>query len=399
MPSDGNAMKELDVQQLRRETPACNELVHFNNAGAALMPRVVVDAVIDHLRHEERLGGYEAEKRAAETLASFYTELAGLLNAGSDEIAYVENATRAWDMAFYGLRLGPGDRVITHAPAEYVSNFLGLRQQAARRGFEVDLAPSDVDGSVDVSALEAMVTPRTRAILLTHATTAGGMVNPAAAVGQVARRHGLIYMLDACQSVGQMQIDVQAIGCDVLSGTGRKYLRGPRGTGFLYVRRERMIEIEPAFVDLKSAALDGETGLRLAPDAKRYETWESNVAGRIGLATAVRYARAIGLDRIEARVRALAETLRAELTLLPGVTVHDRGRVKSGLVTFRVEGETPAETMARMARQGINIWISSMLTAPMDFGPRGIDSLSRASVHYYNTEDEIARLIKVLPRR
>jgi selenocysteine lyase/cysteine desulfurase len=363
------------------------------------MPRVVVDAVIDHLRHEERFGGYEAEKRAAETLASFYTELAGLLNAGSDEIAYVENATRAWDMAFYGLRLGPGDRVITHAPAEYVSNFLGLRQQAARRGFEIDLAPSDVDGSVDVSALEAMVTPRTRAILLTHATTAGGMVNPAAAVGQVARRHGLIYMLDACQSVGQMQIDVQAIGCDVLSGTGRKYLRGPRGTGFLYVRRERMIEIEPAFVDLKSAALDGETGLRLAPDAKRYETWESNVAGRIGLATAVRYARAIGLDRIEARVRALAETLRAELTLLPGVTVHDRGRVKSGLVTFRVEGETPAETMARMAGQGINIWISSMLTAPMDFGPRGIDSLSRASVHYYNTEDEIARLIKVLPRR
>lgn len=392
-------MSDFDVERLRQDTPACRDLVHFNNAGAALMPRPVVDAVVGHLRDEERFGGYEAEKRAAETLAAFYTEFAGLLNASPDEIAYVENATRAWDMAFYGLRLGPGDRVITHAPAEYVSNYLGLRQQAARRGFEVDLAPSDADGLVDVSALEAMITPQTRAILLTHATTAGGMVNPAAELGQVARRHGLIYMLDACQSVGQMQIDVQAIACDVLSGTGRKYLRGPRGTGFLYVRRDRMDEIEPAFVDLKSAALEGTTGIRLTPDARRYETWESNVAGRIGLVTAVRYARAIGLDRIEARVQALAGTLRAELARLPGVTVHDRGRVKSGLVTFRMEGETPAETMARMAEQRINIWISSMLTAPMDFGPRGIDNLSRASVHYYNTEDEIGRLIEALPRR
>ncbi|HEX9185331.1 MAG TPA: aminotransferase class V-fold PLP-dependent enzyme [Burkholderiales bacterium] len=392
-------MTDLDIARLREDTPACQRVVHFNNAGAALMPRPVADAVIDHLRNEERFGGYEAEKRAAETLTAFYGEFAGLLNAGPDEIAYVENATRAWDMAFYGLRLGRGDRLITHAPAEYVSNYLGLRQQAARRGFEVDLAPSDSDGLVDVSALDAMVTPQTRAILLTHATTAGGMVNPAAQVGEIARRHGLIYMLDACQSVGQIQIDVQAIGCDVLSGTGRKYLRGPRGTGFLYVRRGRMNEIEPAFVDLKSAVLDGTSGIRLAPDAKRYETWESNVAGRIGLVTAVRYARAIGLDRIEARVRALAETLRAALARLPGVTVHDRGRVKSGLVTFRIEGETPAETMARMAGQGINIWISSMLTAPMDFGPRGIDSLSRASVHYYNTEDEIGRLIEALPRR
>lgn len=390
-------MTVLDIEQLRRETPACRDIVHFNNAGAALMPSPVVERVVAHLQAEQRMGGYEAAAMAAEDLAAFYTEFAALLNASPAEIAYVENATRAWDIAFYGLQLRKGDRVITHAPAEYVSNYLAILQQAGRRGFSVDLAPSTPDGQVDVEALEAMITPATKAILLTHATTANGMVNPAAEVGRVARRHSVLYLLDACQSVGQMQIDVQDIGCDVLSGTGRKYLRGPRGTGFLYVRKERMDAIEPAFVDLQSAALNGAGGLRLTPDARRYETWESNVAGRLGLMTAVRYARSVGITAIEARVRALADTLRVELARLPGVVVHDRGSVKSGIVTFSRAGEIPSQTMARMKERGINIWISSMLTAPMDFGPRGIDSLSRASPHYYNTEEEIGRLIEALP--
>ena len=385
----------IDIERVRADTPACQHVLHFNNAGASLMPAPVFDAVQRVFHEENAVGGYEAERRASEDLAAFYAEFAGLLNAETDEIAYVENATRAWDMAFYGLDLCAGDRVITHG-SEYASNYLAFLQQAKRRDLYIDIAPSDRFGQIDLEGLERLINPKTRLIAITHVPTQGGLVNPAVDVGKIARRHGLLYMLDACQSVGQIDVDVKAIGCDVLSGTGRKFLRGPRGTGFLYVRRKVLQQIEPPFLDLHAAVWTGPQSYELAAGARRFENWESFVAGRVGLMAAVRYARQIGLGAIEERVTTLAETLRQSLGAIKGVTVHDLGQKKCGIVTFQKAGVEPSQMAEALRAMQINVSVSSLPSARLDLGKRGLQSLLRASVHYFNTENEIDRFARVV---
>ena len=385
----------IDISSVRADTPSCERIIHFNNAGASLMPDPVFNAIKTHLELEREMGGYEAENLAADQLASLYSEFAVLLGCQAQEIAFIENATRAWDMAFYGLPLGKGDRVLTHG-SEYASNFLALLQRSRRRGFEIDLVPSDESGQIDVAAMEAMIGPRTRLIALTHVPTQGGLVNPAEAVGQVARKHDLIYMLDACQSVGQIDLDVKKIGCHVLSGTGRKFLRGPRGTGFLYVAAGTVDQIEPPFIDMHAATWSGNNSYEFAAGAKRYENWESYVCGRVGLARAVRYARDIGLGSIEKRVTHLAATLRDALSLLPNVTLRDLGRNKCAIVTFQKQGESATALAARLLARRINASVTDLQSARLDFTERGLEDLVRASVHYFNTEDEIDRFAEAV---
>ncbi len=382
-------ISEAEIARFRADTPACGDLIHFNNAGASLSPRPVYEAVAAHLAREQRLGGYEAEADAAEAIGAMYASLARLLRVDPGGIAYVENATRAWDMAFYALPLAEGDRILTHA-SEYASNYLAFLHLARRRGVEIDIAPSDASGQLDIEALPEAITPRTRLIAITHVPTQGGLVHPAAEVGRIAREHGLIYLLDACQSVGQLDVDVSNIGCHILSGTGRKFLRGPRGTGFLYVSNEVIGTMDPPFIDLHAATWTAEGEFELAPGARRFENWESYVAGRIGLGAAADYALAVGMDRIEARVTALAATLREKVREL-GAAVHDLGVRRSGIVTFSLAGVEAEALVAALRRERCNVSVSWPSSARLDLGRRGLPPLARASVHYFNTEDEIER--------
>lgn len=380
----------IDIERARRDTPAVNKILHFNNAGAALMPTPVLEAQLRHLRLEAEIGGYEAAAAADDRIEAVYDSIARLLNADRTEIALVENATVAWDMAFYSIGFTSGDRILT-AEAEYLSNYLAFLQVARRTGAVVDIVPSDAAGELDIEALERMIDRRVKLIAITHVPTNGGLVNPAAEVGRIARAHDILYLLDACQSIGQMPIDVATIGCDMLSTTGRKYLRGPRGTGFLYVRRGVLDRLEPPFLDLQAASWVEADRYVLRPDARRFENWERNVAGQLGLGAAVDYALSWDLTDMAGRIETLAGELRRLLAQIPGVSVRDRGRHLCGIVTFAVEGKPAHDIVAALGQRRMNCHRSAPGPTLLDAQSRQLPSFVRASVHYYNTEEEVAR--------
>ena len=374
-------------------------VAHLNNAGAALPPSVVLDAVIAHLRLEAEIGGYEAADAARDRVEAVYRSIARLIGCQPEEVAVVENATRAWDMAFYSLAFRPGDRILT-ARAEYSSNMIAYLQVARRTGAVVEVVEDDEHGQFSVADLRERLTRgpgEVKLIAMTHVPTHGGLVNPAEEVGAVAREAGVPFLLDACQSAGQLPIDVRRIGCDMLSATGRKFLRGPRGTGFLYVRREILDRLEPPFLDLHAANWTGPDSYEIRADARRFENWETNYAAKIGLGAAVEYAASWGLDAIEARVTALAEGLRERLTDISGVRVHDQGLRRCAIVTFTVDGVPAGDVQRHLSSRGVNTSVSIAEEGRFDLLHRGLPDLVRASVHYYNTEGELDRLTGALP--
>jgi cysteine desulfurase/selenocysteine lyase len=373
-------------------------VAHLNNAGAALPPRPVTAAVVGHLEREAEIGGYEAARASAGAVEHTYAAIARLLGCEPAEIALSDNATRAWDMAFYSLGFAPGDRILT-ARAEYASNVIAYLHVARRTGAVVEVINDDADGQVDVADLRRRLASGSgpvRLVAVSHIPTQSGLVNPAAEIGQAARAAGVPFLLDACQSAGQLPLDVTELGCDMLSATGRKYLRGPRGTGFLYVSSQLAGQLDPPFLDLWSATWTGPDRYEVQPGARRFETWEASVAGRIGLGVAVSYALDIGLPEIEARVVALGARLRAQLTELPAVTVQDQGLRKCGIVSFTVAGVAAADVERQLSAAGVNVSVSAATSAQFDLAARGLTEVVRASVHYYNIEPELDQLCRTV---
>jgi selenocysteine lyase/cysteine desulfurase len=385
----------FDIQKARQETPGCWEVLHFNNAGSALMPQPVFETIISYLQEEYMRGGYETVLARSQQLEHAYDACATLLNCQREEIAIIENATRAWDMAFYSIPFSPGDRILTGMD-EYASNYIALLQVARKTGAVIDVIPNDESGQISLTALRNAIDERVKLIALTHVPTNSGLVNPAKEVGQIAREAGVLYLLDACQSIGQMPLDVQAISCDFLSATGRKFLRAPRGTGLLYVRKSRLEQLEPPFLDLHAAEWTTPDHYQIRDDARRFENWETNFAGKVGLGVAIDYALNWGLETIQERVTSLAIQLRTQLQTLPGITLRDIGVKKCGIVTFQVQDKMAEQIREGLAQHSINVSVSGRSSTRLDMEARGLEEVVRASVHYYNTEEEIERFCTVL---
>jgi cysteine desulfurase / selenocysteine lyase len=385
----------IDVDRARAETPGCEHVVHLNNAGSSLMPQPVLDAVVAHLELEARIGGYEAHDANAEAIDRFYGATAELIGAAPEEIAFVSSATRAWDMAFYSFRFERGDRILTSV-ADYISNYLAFLQTAERTGAEVVTVPNDEHGQLSVDALRDAVDERVKLIAVTHVPTNGGLVNPVAEVGAIAREARVPYLVDACQAAGQLPLDVDAIGCDALSATGRKFLRGPRGTGFLYVRAELLERLDPPLIDMRAADWVAPDRYEFRRDGRRFEEWEQDYAGKVGLERAIDYALELGVEAIWERVRDLGARLRAQLAELDRVTVRDVGEERCAIVTFDV-AEVPADhVMETLRRRGINVSVSATSSAVIESLERGLPDLVRASPHYFNTSNELDRLVEAV---
>ncbi|MFJ7311574.1 aminotransferase class V-fold PLP-dependent enzyme [Pseudomonas sp. NPDC098747] len=388
----------MNIEQLRADTPAVAQLIHFNNAGAALMPAPVIETMTRHIQLEASLGGYEAAGQQSAELENVYAAIGRLINAGADEIAVIENATRAWDMAFYSLPLQSGDVVLT-STTEYAGNYIPYLQLKQQRGIEIRVIPNDEHGQVSLSALKDMLADdRIALISLPVIATNGGPVQPIEQIGALARAAGVLFLLDACQGVGQMPIDVQKIGCHMLAATSRKYLRGPRGMGFLYVERSLCQSLEPAFLDLHAASLLTSDAYKIRADARRFENWECNVAAKLGLGAAVEYALAQGIEPMWQRIQQLASYMRQRLAQIPGVTVRDQGIEQSGIVTFTHRNSSAEQVQAFLAGQTkrINVSTSTLRSTLLDMQQRDLLEVNRASIHAYNTEAEIDTMITAL---
>ncbi|MFD7653499.1 aminotransferase class V-fold PLP-dependent enzyme [Actinosynnema sp. NPDC059797] len=367
----------------------------LDSAGSSLPPPEVLDEVVGHLRREAEVGGYVAARERADDLAAGYGVLAELLGAEPDEIAFTDSATRSWLAAFDAVPLGPGDRVLI-SEAEYAGTAIPILHRAREAGYEVDAVPSDASGQLDLGALEEALDERVKLVSLTHVPTNSGLVNPVREVVEAAHRVGALVLLDACQSIGQLPVRADELGVDLISGTGRKWLRGPRGTGVLVVRRAAADRLRPRLVDLHSAEWVGPREVRLREDARVYEIWESNVADRLGLVAAARYALARGLDVIEREVADRARRLREGLAGLPGVTVRDVGERRSGIVTFTVAGIAPLEVRDRLLAAGVVVSTSGASSTLLDMSRRGLDEVVRASPHYFVEPAELDRALDVI---
>jgi selenocysteine lyase/cysteine desulfurase len=378
----------IDLERVRAETPGCLKRVFLDSAGSSLPPAPVLDAVLGHLRREAEVGGYVAEEERAADLARVRESLARLLGCAAKDVALTDSATRAWTQLFYAVPLAAGDRILL-SRSEYASNAIAALQRAQQHGAQVEVVPADPTGELDLDALELLLDERVRIVSLVHVPTNSGLVNPVAEATELVHRTGGLVLLDACQSVGQLAVDVPSLGVDALAGTGRKWLRGPRGTGFLYVRPELARELEPPVLDLHSATWTADDRYELAADATRFELWESDVAARLGLGAAVDYLLALGVEDVEAAVRARAEHLRSLLRALDGVTVADLGRRPAGIVTFGVDGVPAAAVRDALAERRVTVTVSSRSSTLLDMSDRGLDALVRASPHYFVSDEQL----------
>jgi selenocysteine lyase/cysteine desulfurase len=386
-----------ELARWRADTPGCSHLVHLNNAGAALVPRPVSDAILGYLRLEQELGGYEAKDAQSEAIQRTYAAMGRLLGAEARNIALVQNSTVAFAQAITAFDLGPGDIVLT-SRSDYASNQIMYLSLARRRGVEIVRAPEAPEGGIDPDEVRKLIRQRRPSLVaLTWIPTNSGLVQPVEEVGQICREAGVPYLIDACQAAGQVAIDVLRLHCDYLSGTARKFLRGPRGLGFLYVSdRALQTGAHPLLVDMHGADWTEADAFELTPDARRFETWEFAHALVLGLGAAAEYALAVGVDRAGERARELAAYARASLAVLPGIRVLDRGPELCAIATVAIAGRDTGDIKLQLRARGINTSSPHREDAVIDMDEKQTTSALRISPHYYNTKEEIDTAVEAL---
>lgn len=379
-----------ELARWRADTPGCERLVHLNNAGAALQPLPAREAVRRHLDLEHEIGGYEAAEARLKELHAAYDAFGRLVGAASRNIAMQQNSTVAFTQAFAAFDLGPRDLILT-SRADYASNQIFYLALSRRHGVEVMRAPDAPEGGIDPQAVRELVRRRRPAVMaLTWIPTNSGLVQPAEAIGEICRDAEVPYIVDACQAVGQLPVAVDRLHCDYLAAATRKFLRGPRGLGFLYVSdRALAAGAYPLTVDMHGADWTAAEDFALKPDARRFEQWEISHALVLGGGAAAEYAMGVGVERARERSWALAAYVRERLATLEGVRVLDRGPALCAIATAELGGRDAAEVKLGLRSRGINTSSPSREDAVIDMDEKRAATAIRISPHYYNTAGEI----------
>lgn len=382
------------VERWRRDTPACAHRIHLNNAGAALPPQPVVDVMTGHLLREAEIGGYEAAEEAEGRLEEVYAHLARLVGASPREIAVVENATVAFSLALSAFDFQPGDVLVT-TRSDYTSNWIMYLALRDRRGVQVLAAEDLPEGGADPESVRELAAhPRCRLVAVSWVPTNSGLVQPVPEIGEVCRELSVPYLVDACQAIGQIPIDVARVGCDYLAVTARKFLRGPRGIGFLIASDRALARGDhPLFVDMRGAEWVAPDAYRVAHSARRYEDWEFPYALVLGLGAATRYALDVGIGSAQERAWALAARSREALRAIPGIRILDRGRTRCAIVTFEHARVGAGTIVSALAERRINVVDSLRWYGQYDFGDKNVSAAVRVSPHYYNSEEEVEALV------
>lgn len=403
--SKGDLMNEcdkkmtLDIEDIRENTPGIaarsHEEAYLDNAGASMMPKEVIDAVKGHLDLEARVGGYVAQEQQAEALENVYSSLARLLGGDASEYALTSNASEAWGRAFYSLPMKAGDNIIT-AHNEYCSNYVAFLHRAKRDGIEIRVADADTSNALDTKHLASLIDENTKLIAISHVPSSSGQINPVCEVGKIAKEAHVPYLLDACQAIGQLPVNVDDIGCDMLAGTARKFLRGPRGVGFMYVKSSMMDKLDPVMMSNQSAEWTATNEMEVRKDARVFEAWERSVANQLGLGAALDYLYSIGTEVAMARTIEMADYLRDGLRRINSVTIADPDGPCAAIVTFEMFDRDPNDIKAKLAGKGIAVNVASVIHTRLDLEARNIESLVRVSPQYYSTHDEIDHFLKVI---
>lgn len=383
------------IIQVRRQTPGLEGRIHLDNSGSALMPQPVITALQHAIERDAAFGGYVAQEQQAAALEEGYTSLTRLLGGEVADYAFVGSAVDGWTKAFYSLPLKAGDNIVT-AYNEYCSNYIAYLQLQKNRGVEIRVARQASGGGVDLDHLQSLIDSRTTLISLSHMPSSSGEINPAEQVGEIARSAGVLYQLDACQSVGHVPVNVDRIGCDIMTGTSRKFLRGPRGIGFLYVNEKARLVMEPVVLTNQSAEWTSASEYTLRQDARVFEAWERSVANQLGFSAAIDYLLELGVETATAQIAENAAYLRARLGDIKNIRVECPPGATSAIMTFNVNEQAPSDVKATLERQNIAVQTASVVHTRLDLEERGVESAVRVSPHYYNNRTDMDALLNAL---
>ena len=386
-----------DIETLRNDTPGCHQFIHFNNAGSGLMPIPVLSAMKDHLDLESMIGGYEAADKQQQEIQKFYEVFGRLFNCPPENVAYSANATDAYSRALSSIPFQKGDVILT-SNEDYISNQITFLAFKKRFGIDIIRIPFGISGGIDLEAAYDLIQKhRPKLVAITHVPTNSGLIQPVEKIGEFCKEFNVLYLVDACQSVGQMDVDVQKIGCDFLSGTSRKWLRGPRGSGFLFVSDKVLdMGLEPLWIDMRGAEWTGKDEYQPHKTAQRFEDWESPYALVLGTTAAAKYALKIGLDKIASRTQSLATGLRRKIESIKGLEIMDIGTDLCGIVSVAIPGKNGDAVGALLRKQNVNSGVSKKKWNWIDYDKKNVDWTLRLSPHYYNTELEINKVVELL---
>lgn len=362
------------------------------------MPDVTAKTMTDYLLLEQHHGAYGAADMNMEQISKFYEEVAQLINTQLENIAFTVGSTDGYAKALSSIGFKHGDVIIT-TNDDYISNqiaFISLQKKLEIKVLRVKNLP---DHELDLEDLEILINKyNPKLVAVTHIPTNSGLIQNVEGAGEICRKYDVLYLVDACQSVGQMSVDVEKIKCDFLTATGRKFMRGPRGTGFLYVS-DKVLEknMAPLFLDMSGAEWTAFNDYQLLKTAKRFEHWERSISSMLGFTEAVKYANRIGLQNIENYNKKLAASLRTGLQN-NGLRILDQGKHLGSIVTFCAQDGNIENIHKILKENNIYFSVSNKSNALIDFTLKSLDRAIRLSPHYFNTSEEIDQVVKILAK-